>query len=125
MEASAFFRAIAPVWIAEVLLVAASHVFALSEHAGPTGLVLSALVFPWIAGYRVANRGGSRILSALGGVSISAASIVSVAIAHVLSAAPIEALLGFILATLMFAVVPQLLFGVLGHWTATRYARDI
>jgi hypothetical protein len=125
VERSAFIRAIAPVWIGEVLLIAAFHIFALSDDTGSTGLLLSALAFPWVAGYRIANRGGSRKLSALGGASISLVSVVAVAVAGALSAAPSEALLGFVLATLMFAVVPQLLFGVIGHWSATRYARDI
>ena len=106
-------------------MIGAFHVFALSDDMGSTGLLLSALVLPWVAGYRIANRGGSRKLSAFGGASISVASVVVVAIAYALSGAPVEALLGFVLATLMFAVVPQLLFGVLGHWSATRYARDI
>lgn len=120
-----FLRALAPVWAIEVLAVVATHL--LVSDAGVTWqsslvFALSVVGLPWLAGYRVASRGGSRITSVLGGVSVSGATLLAVAAIYAATSAPLEAFGGFIIATLMFAVVPQLVFGGVGHWSSERHA---
>ena len=100
-----------------------------SNEVGPVSwvaLALSAAIFPWIAGYRLAKRRSSVIVSAIGGASISVATVATVAIIYAATNTQLESFLGFVIATAALAVVPQLIFGALANaWAWRNGVEDI
>jgi len=84
--------------------------------------LVSWVVLPAWAGFRVARAGGGPRLATLGGISISAVTLTCATLAELLFTRDFPTLGGLALATVLIAVPIQALSGLLACWVRTRRA---
>src|SRR6266481_1447761 len=116
-----FFRVLLPVLIIQAVLFVAIQLSGPISHAVLwVAFVVSTVVLPLIAGFRVSHAGGRRIHACLGGVTISALTSVLAAITSLFTV-PNWRLIGvYILATVVFSLPLQAISGLIGAWVSAR-----
>jgi hypothetical protein len=126
MNNNIFVKALLPIWLTEVVLTGLLHAFGPEEVTivSTALMVVSIVLLPFIAGFRVVRSGGGVGLAILGGVSISVVSILTVGVSYLISSSDFMAFVGYIIATLMFSVIPQVISGSVGGLVARKtYAK--
>ena len=126
MNNNIFVKALLPIWLTEIVLIGLLHAFGSEEVTivSTALMVVSVVLLPFIAGFRVVRSGGGFGLAILGAVSISVVSILTVGVSYLISSSGFMAFGGYIIATLMFSVIPQVIFGSVGGLVARKtYAK--
>jgi len=121
---STFLRAAAPALIAELVM----FLFVRNlQSSSPTALLsltlVSWVVLPALAGFRVSRAGGTRLLASVGGCAVSAVTLVCAVVSELLITRDVPALGGLVFPTLVVALPIQALSGLGAGWAATRRVR--
>jgi len=120
----AFIRAAGPPLAVELgLFLIVRSLFPSNELSFLALALVSWVVLPAWAGFRVARAGGGPRLATLGGISISAVTLTCATLAELLFTRDFPTLGGLALATMLIAVPIQALSGLMACWVTTRRAR--
>ena len=85
--------------------------------------LVSWIVLPALAGFRVSRAGGTRLLRALGGCAVSGVTLLCAVVSELLITRDAPALGGLVFPALVVALPIQALSGFVAGWAATRRVR--
>jgi len=82
--------------------------------------LVSWVVLPALAGFRVARAGGTLLLASIGGCAVAAVTLISAVASELLLTHDVQALSELVLPALVVALPIQALSAFLAGWAATR-----
>ena len=116
-------RSAAPARVAELGMFLVVRGLAISDQMSSLALALiSWVLLPVLAGFRVARAGGNLLLASGGGLAVSGVTLACAALSELFITRDARALGGLVLATLFVAAPTQALSGLVAGWAAIRRA---